>query len=72
VKPKTNGHITAQDAAELLDCSLGTVYGLIESRKLKAYRLHDGGWWRLDRASVQKFLADRVRANGHRRQVGKR
>jgi excisionase family DNA binding protein len=66
-RPRTTApYYSALDAAELLCCSRDTVHDLIAAGKLKAWRLNDGGWWRVDRTSVEKYLAARIRANGHR------
>jgi excisionase family DNA binding protein len=39
--------------------SRGTVENLCEEGKLRAWRLKENGWWRIDYSSVVAFLASR-------------
>lgn len=49
----------------MLKCSGQTVRRLAHEHKLSAWRLNDGGWIRLDRASVERYMANRFKANLH-------
>jgi excisionase family DNA binding protein len=49
--------MTLQDVADYLNCHYGTVYRLIRSGDIPAFRL--GGNWRFMRSEIEKWIADR-------------
>lgn len=51
--------VTSGTAARVMKVSRGTVENLCEEGKLRAWRLRDNGWWRIDYSSVLEFLAER-------------
>jgi excisionase family DNA binding protein len=51
-------------AARLLSASLDDIYKLIDTGAIKAYRLHEGGWWKISYDSVIAYR------NKIRRQFG--
>jgi excisionase family DNA binding protein len=48
--------ISVATAAKLLNTSRCTIYRLIEKRELQARRRGPGGWYRIDRESVNELL----------------
>lgn len=42
--------------ARILETSPDTVLNLIEDGSLDAYQLRKGGWWRVDRDSLRRYM----------------
>jgi excisionase family DNA binding protein len=61
--------ISSGEAARLLDVSQSTVGRLCEGGLLSAWRVGDGGWWRISLSSVLKY---RELNPDERRLIGKR
>jgi len=51
--------LTTKDVALELRCTAGTVRGLIQSHELRAYRLADGGPYRITPEALNEFRAQR-------------
>lgn len=51
--------VTSGTAARLMKVSRGTIESLCEEGKLRAWRVTDRGWWRIDFSSLMEFLAER-------------
>ena len=49
-------YIKAKDLSRSLKCGMGFVYGLIREHKITAFRLTPNGPWRIEPASVQRYL----------------
>ena len=56
------GHVPAIEAAEMIGCSLSTLYRLIDAGELEEYRFTDRGWRKITVASVKQYLASRHKA----------
>jgi excisionase family DNA binding protein len=51
--------LTTRDVAVELRCTPGTVRGLIQSHELRAYRINDGGPYRVTPEALAEFRAQR-------------
>ena len=51
--------ISAPAAAEIIGCSPDTVKRLLHAGQLAGWRFTDAGWWRIEIASVEKFIRRR-------------
>lgn len=56
--------ISASRAAQILKCSLDTIYRLVESGNLAAYRLGERGWLRIYHDSVIGYRDECLRKAG--------
>jgi len=54
-----SAEVTSGTAARVLRVSQSTVGRLCEEGRLRAWRLADAGWWRIDYASLIELLAER-------------
>lgn len=46
--------ITPEEAAEMLDCGMNAMYKLLNSGKLKAFRI--GRIWKIPKRAVQEYI----------------
>lgn len=51
--------LTLADAAEILNISVNQAYGLVRSGELPAIKLGGNGQWRIERALLESFIADK-------------
>jgi excisionase family DNA binding protein len=54
--PLTTSEVTAGTAARILGVSPRTIENMCEEGKLRARRIGERGWWRIDYASVIEVL----------------
>jgi len=67
-----NGYIHPPEAAEILGCSDMTVRRLCMAGILHGFRLTERGYFKIERASVERYRKARERVNFHATKEGRR
>ena len=61
IEYNNNYLISIEEACENLHCGKSTVYGLLQSGKLKGFRINRR--WKIPRDSVQRFIIEQSQNN---------
>jgi len=59
--------ISVSTAARIAKCSPDTVMRWIEEGAIEAWRISPRGWWRIDRASLRRYLERQLGKEGFRK-----
>jgi excisionase family DNA binding protein len=51
--------VSVKVAAQRLDCHKNTIYSLIETGELSAFRLTPGGRWKIRSSAIENFIQNR-------------